>query len=43
MLAMGMHLGVGNAVVHQPGVQFVAALHPQPWSEKALQELLVPN
>src|SRR5215471_21104027 len=35
-LGMGMHLGVSDAFVHQPGIQFVVALHPQSWSEEAL-------
>src|SRR5262249_34070202 len=35
-LRMGMRLGVSDAFVHQPGVQFVIALHPQSWGEEAL-------
>ena len=33
---MGMGLGVGDAPVDQPGVQFVVALEPQPRREEAL-------
>src|SRR6476646_8204361 len=36
--AFGMRMGrgVGDALVQQPGVQLVVALHPQPWREEAL-------
>src|SRR4029077_7421153 len=33
-LRMGMRLRVGDTLVHQPGVQFVVALHPQPGGEE---------
>src|SRR5271170_5215349 len=36
LLGMGMGLGVGDAAVGQPGVQFVVALEPQPRREEAL-------
>src|SRR5947199_5449172 len=35
-LRMRMRLGVSDALVEQPGVQLVVALHPQPWREEAL-------
>jgi len=35
-LGMGMCLGVCNALFEQPGVQFLVALHPQPWGKEAL-------
>ena len=35
-LGMGMRLGPGDAFVHEPGVQFVVALEPQPRREEAL-------
>ena len=31
---MAMRLSVGDALVEQPGVQLLVALHPQPWAEK---------
>ena len=33
---MRMRLGVGDALIQQPGVQLVIALHPQPRREEAL-------
>ena len=36
LLGMGMRLGVGDALVHQPGVQLVVALDPKPRREEAL-------
>ena len=35
---MGMRLGPGDAFVHQPGVQLVVALDPQPRREEALAD-----
>ena len=35
-LRVAMCLGVRDALVQQPGVQFVVALDPQPWGEEAL-------
>ena len=35
-LWMMMRLGVGDAFIEQPGVQFVVALEPQPRREEAL-------
>src|ERR1700735_5607360 len=35
-LGMGMRLGPGDAFVHEPGVQLVVALEPQPRREEAL-------
>jgi hypothetical protein len=35
-LGMGVRLGVSDASVGQPGVQFVVALEPQPRREEAL-------
>jgi hypothetical protein len=29
---MAVRLGIGNALVEQPGVQFVKVLEPQPWN-----------
>jgi len=33
---MGMCLGIRDALFEQPGVQFLVALHPQPWGKEAL-------
>ena len=35
-LRMGVHLGVGNAFIEQPGVQFVKILEPQTRREEPL-------
>ena len=35
-LRMGMRLGVGDALVHQPGVQLIVGLDPKPRGEEAL-------
>ena len=35
-LGMAMRLGIGDALVEQPGVQLLVALHPQPRREEAL-------
>src|SRR6478672_3363550 len=35
-LRMTMRLGVGNALVGEPGVHLVVALEAQPWREEAL-------
>src|SRR5437870_13810087 len=35
-LWMAMRLGVGNALIEQPGVHLVVSLEPQPWREEAL-------
>src|SRR6202047_4354663 len=37
-LRMAMRLGVGNAFIEQPGVQFVKVLEPQPRREEALAD-----
>src|SRR3546814_16025037 len=37
-LGMAMRLGVSDALVHQPGVQLVVALHPEPRREAALPD-----
>src|SRR6195256_3120341 len=35
---MAVRLGVGNALVQQPGVQLVEGFEPQPWCEEALPD-----
>src|SRR5436190_21317510 len=35
-LGVAMTFGVGNALVEEPVVQLLVALHPQPWREEAL-------
>src|SRR5467141_3269204 len=35
---MAVRLGVGNALVQQPGVQLVEGFEPQPWREEALPD-----
>src|SRR5271154_5492861 len=35
-LGMAVRLGPGNAFVHEPGIQFVVRLEPQPRREEAL-------
>src|SRR5271167_4472779 len=35
-LGVMMRLGIRNALVKQPDIQFLIALHPQPWGKKAL-------
>src|SRR5580698_3043310 len=46
-LGMAMRLGPGNAFVHEPGIQFVVRLEPQPRREEALahepDRVLVPR
>ena len=37
-LGMAVHLGVGDALIEQPGVQLVVGLEPQPRREEALAD-----
>ena len=33
---MAMRLGVGDALIDEPGIHLVVGLEPQPWREEAL-------
>jgi len=35
---MGMHLGVGNTFVGQPGVQFIVGFDPKAWREETFPD-----
>ena len=37
-LGMGMRLGVGDALIDEPGVQLIVGFDPQPWREEAFAD-----
>ena len=38
VLRVSMRLRISDALIKQPGIQLVIALHPQPWREEALAQ-----
>src|ERR1700722_15743155 len=37
-LGMGMRLGVGDALIDEPGIQLIVGFDPQPWREEAFAD-----